>query len=106
MPQNDNRNIIMEIQDDLSLTFFELPDGAKAVKIIKVEDVKKRAVNTWRWVPLLVSVLLWNVMSFHASYYWTSQHTQFISTRSDELIVRMQKDKLYFDVFREPILQS
>ena len=66
---------------------------------IDVEDAKKRAVSTWRRMPL-VSVLLCNFSTFHASYL-TSQKTQIAKARSDELIVRMQKGKLYFDLFRE-----
>ena len=91
----------MEIHPDLSLTFYKLPDGAEKMVEIKidVEDAKERAVSTWRRMPL-VSILLCNFSNFHVSYL-TSQKTQIPKARSDELIVRMQKGELYFDLFRE-----
>jgi hypothetical protein len=56
MPQDHNRNIIMEINNGLSLAFYELPDGAE-----KMESVagggKNHGVGAWRLMPL-VSVLL------------------------------------------------
>ena len=108
MPQDDNRNILMRIrEDDLSLTFFKLPDEAgtiqKAdpkylVQQMKREDVRNHGAGTWRLMPL-VSVLLVRFYNLFQASYWTSQRLQEVGYRTLELIVTMQKDVPHFDVF-------
>jgi len=65
MKQSHNRKVIMKINDLRSFTFYELRDGAKEVKDMKVakDHVKEHALGTWRRIPT-VSVLLCNFTTF------------------------------------------
>lgn len=60
MPQDHNRNIIMEINNGLSLIFYKLPDGAEKMEII-AEDDKNRGLGAWRLMPLVSVLLFYNV---------------------------------------------